>query len=116
MKVKAVGGMVSLFDPSEAAYDRYAAAIAATEPLRASRDEQVRLRDGSGGGECWGTWVATGSSCIHPHRPGVVVGILPFAYSFPSCFRRRSNFIKPPPRATTAGNEGRPIPFPHVRK
>ena len=56
MKVKAVGGMVSLFDPSEAAYDRYAAAIAATEPLRASRDEQVRDRRRGGGGGSGGRW------------------------------------------------------------
>ncbi|GMI42813.1 hypothetical protein TrCOL_g4906 [Triparma columacea] len=33
--------MVSLFPPSEVLYDRYAAAIAATEPLRVSRDKDV---------------------------------------------------------------------------
>jgi len=33
--------MVSLFPPSEVLYDRYAAAIAATEPLRVARDKQV---------------------------------------------------------------------------
>ncbi|GMH63302.1 hypothetical protein TrRE_jg6160 [Triparma retinervis] len=33
--------MVSLFPPSEVLYDRYAAAIAATEPLRVSRDREV---------------------------------------------------------------------------
>ena len=42
LRVKPVGGMVSLFEPAEAAYDRYAAAIAATEPLRVARDEKVR--------------------------------------------------------------------------
>lgn len=33
--------MVSLFPPSESLYDRYAACIAATEPLRVSRDKSI---------------------------------------------------------------------------
>lgn len=33
--------MASLFSPEEALYDRYAAAIAATEPLRAARDKEL---------------------------------------------------------------------------